>query len=47
MSDLLDLGAHVSTVQRLAGHKSPSTTSSYDRRDKVAKQRAAALLHVP
>lgn len=37
----------IATVQRLAGHKSPSTTSKYDRRGEVAKQRATALLNVP
>ena len=46
ISDLL-FGAEITTVQKLAGHKSPSTTSKYDRREQVAKQRAAALLHVP
>ena len=45
ISDLF--GADIATVQKLAGHKSPSTTSKYDRREQVVKQRAAALLHVP
>lgn len=46
-SDLFDSGTDIVTVQKLAGHSSPITTSKYDRRGEEPLRRAVEHLDIP
>ncbi len=47
VGDLLEAGADLSTVSKLAGHADTKTTAGYDRKPAEARRKAVGLLHVP
>ena len=47
ISDLLDAGVDIVTVQKLAGHSSTDMTAKYDRRGEETKRQAVQFLDIP
>jgi site-specific recombinase XerD len=47
VSDLIDAGAEVGTLQKLCGHANSATTLRYDRRPEATKRKVVELPHVP
>jgi integrase/recombinase XerD len=47
ISQLLEEGIDISTVQRIAGHSNVATTQRYDRRGEAVKAEAVKVLRVP